>query len=170
MVGTPTHGLTFQQGFNLNITAFSDPDWARDSIDRRSTTVFVVFLRSNRISWSETKQKIVSRSSTEAEYRALATTAAEIFWLRQLLRDLQVFGHQPPLLLCDNQSIIQRARNPVFHGRTKHIEVDFYYVRERVTAKDIDLSFVPTTTQLADLFTKPLTSHRLHFLKSKLMP
>ncbi|MDV3193922.1 MAG: Ty1/Copia family ribonuclease HI, partial [Sweet potato little leaf phytoplasma] len=169
--GTASAGILFKRSSSdiYKLNAFSDSDWAGDSTDRRSTTGFVLFLGANPISWSAKKQSTMSRSSTEAEYRALAATATELCWVRQLLRDLRVYVSQPPSLRCDNSSALQLAKNPIFHGLTKHVEIDFHFVRERVAKKDILLHFVPTQHQLADLFTKPLTRDRLQFLRSKLM-
>ncbi|MDV3194020.1 MAG: Ty1/Copia family ribonuclease HI, partial [Sweet potato little leaf phytoplasma] len=90
--GTITYGLFFRKGNFLRLTAFSNSDWAGYSIDRRSTTGYVLFLGSNPVSWGAKKQSTVSRSSTKVEYRALSSTAAELFWTQQLLRDLCVFG------------------------------------------------------------------------------
>ncbi|XP_022143489.1 uncharacterized protein LOC111013365 [Momordica charantia] len=144
--GSLQFSIMFQRSSsNLRLHAFSDSDWAGDSHDRRSTSGFVIFLGSNPISCGSKKQSTVSRSSTEAEYRCLASTAAELFWVRQLLKDLHVFSTQSPVLWCDNASAIQLAKNPVFHGRTKHVEIDFHFVRERVVRKDITLCYVPTT-------------------------
>lgn len=171
--GSISKGLLFKQSATascLHLTAFSDSDWAGNTLDRRSTTGFVIFLGSNPISWVAKKQSTVSRSSTEAEYRALATTASDLFWIRQLLKDLHIFGSSPPQLWCDNQSAIQLARNPVFHGRTKHVEVDFHFIREKVVRKDLVLQHISTHDQLADIFTKPLTCDRFYMLRSKLMP
>ncbi|KAB5530118.1 hypothetical protein DKX38_020199 [Salix brachista] len=121
--GSCHYGLTFQKG-SLDLTAFSDADWAGDPNDRRSTTGLVVFLGSNPVSWSSKNQHTVSRSSTEAEYRALSTTSAELDWIKQLLVFLQVPILQPPVLL-DNLSAIALSFNFVQHQRTKHIEIDF---------------------------------------------
>lgn len=111
LLQNPSAGLLFRRCssdfFKLN--AFSDSDWAGDSADRRSTTGFVLFLGANPISWTAKKQSTVSRSSTEAEYRALAATAAELFWVRQLLRDRRVYSSKPPSIWCDNSSAIQLA-------------------------------------------------------------
>lgn len=82
----------------------------------------------------------------EAEYRALASTAADLYWIRQLLRGLQIFGNHPPLLWSDNKSAIQLAHNPVFHGRTKHIKVDFHFIREKVVPKDMPSTCSNTIT------------------------
>uniref|UniRef100_A0A2N9HH13 Integrase catalytic domain-containing protein n=1 Tax=Fagus sylvatica TaxID=28930 RepID=A0A2N9HH13_FAGSY len=116
---------------------YSDADWAGDPDDRRSTSGLLVYLGSNPITWSAKKQATVSRSSTESEYRALASASAEVCWLRTLLKDLGIFLSQPPILWCDNVSVLAIASNPVFHARTKHIEVDFHFIRERVLRKDL---------------------------------
>ena len=112
---------------------------------------------------------LVSRSSTEVEYRALASTTAELYWIRMLLRDLGLFLPRPPLLWCNNVSALAIATNPVFHTRTKHIEVDYHFVREKVLRRDVMLKFISAHDQLADLFTKGLPSPWFNWLTSKLM-
>uniref|UniRef100_A0A2N9I200 CCHC-type domain-containing protein n=1 Tax=Fagus sylvatica TaxID=28930 RepID=A0A2N9I200_FAGSY len=153
--GTLDHGLHYTPG-PTTLSAFTDADWAGDPNDRRSTSGLLVFLGHNPITWSAKKQLTVSRSSTEAEYRALASASAEVCWLRVLLRDLGIFISAPPILWCDNVSALAIASNPVFHARTKHIEVDFHFIRERVLRKDLQVQFVSTADQLADIFTKGL--------------
>uniref|UniRef100_A0A2N9GMU5 Reverse transcriptase Ty1/copia-type domain-containing protein n=1 Tax=Fagus sylvatica TaxID=28930 RepID=A0A2N9GMU5_FAGSY len=118
-------GVLFQPG-PLALTAFTDADWAGDPSDRRSTSGVIVFLGHNPITWLAKKQHTVSRSSTEAEYRSLATGAAELAWLRQVLCDLKLFLPSAPLIWCDNTNALALASNPIFHGRTKHIEVDYH--------------------------------------------
>ena len=110
------------------LSAFSDADWAGDLSARRSTTGFIAFLGSNPITWVAKKQPTVSRSSTEAEFRALDSIAAELPWLRILLQELHIYLHKPPLLWCDNLSALALASNPVFHSRTIHIEVDYLFM------------------------------------------
>uniref|UniRef100_A0A2N9J9G3 Uncharacterized protein n=1 Tax=Fagus sylvatica TaxID=28930 RepID=A0A2N9J9G3_FAGSY len=161
-------GILFQPG-PLALTAFTDADWAGDTSDRRSTSGVVVFLGNNPITWLSKKQHTVSRSSTEAEYRSLATGAAKLAWLRQVLYDLKLYLPSAPLIWCDNTSALALASNPVFHGRTKHIEVDYHFVRERVVRGDLSLQFISTHDQLADIFTKALPSTRLLLLCSKLL-
>ena len=129
----------------------------------------VLFFGNSPISWSTKKQGTVSRSSTEAEYRALASTTAELYWIRMLLRDFGLFLPHPPLLWCDNVSALAIATNTVFHARTKHIEVDYHFVREKVLRRDVMLKFISTHDQLANLFTKSLPSPRFNWLTSKLM-
>ncbi|XP_028078666.1 uncharacterized protein LOC114280487 [Camellia sinensis] len=166
--GTLSHGLTYTPStFDLHV--FSDSNWAGDTLDRKSTSGYCVFLGANLISWSAKKQATVSRSSTEAEYRALAHAAAEVSWLRMLLADLFVFSPTIPVIWCDNLSALALASNPVFHSRSKHIEVDCHFVREQVLAKRLSLHYVPTIDQLADIFTKPLAVSRFQYLKDKLM-
>uniref|UniRef100_A0A2N9EJB2 CCHC-type domain-containing protein n=1 Tax=Fagus sylvatica TaxID=28930 RepID=A0A2N9EJB2_FAGSY len=139
--GTLDHGLHYTPG-PISISAFSDADWAGDPNDRRSTSGLLFFLGNNPITWSAKKQLTVSRSSTEAEYRALASASAELCWLRTLLKDLGLYLHDPPILWCDNISALAIASNPVFHARTKHIEVDFHFIRERVLRKDLQTKHI----------------------------
>ncbi|KAM1541138.1 hypothetical protein ACFX1Z_011089 [Malus domestica] len=150
-------GIHYIKG-SLEITAYSDADWAGDPNDRRSTTGLVVFLGSNPISWSSKKQHTVSRSSTEAEYRALSTTAAELDWIKQLLVFLHVPISVQPVLFCDNLSAIALTCNPVQHQRTKHIEIDVHFVRERVARHDLQVHFVSSNEQFADILTKGLSA------------
>uniref|UniRef100_A0A2N9FEL3 Reverse transcriptase Ty1/copia-type domain-containing protein n=1 Tax=Fagus sylvatica TaxID=28930 RepID=A0A2N9FEL3_FAGSY len=166
--GTLHKGVLFQPG-PLALTAFTDADWAGDPSDRRSTSRVIVFLGHNLITWLAKKQHTISRSSTEAEYRSLATGAAELAWLRQVLCDLKLFLPSAPLIWCDNTSALALASNPVFHGRTKHIEADYHFVREKVVCGDLLLQFISIHDQLADIFTKALPSTRFLQLCSKLM-
>jgi histone deacetylase 1/2 len=114
------------------------------------------FFGPNLISWSARKQATVSRSSTEAEYKAMANATAEIIWVQALLRELGVPLRAPPCLWCDNLGATYLSANPVFHARTKHIEIDFHFVRERVASKEIMIKFISSKDQLTDGFTKAL--------------
>uniref|UniRef100_A0A2N9HDI4 Reverse transcriptase Ty1/copia-type domain-containing protein n=1 Tax=Fagus sylvatica TaxID=28930 RepID=A0A2N9HDI4_FAGSY len=120
--GTIDHGLFYTSG-PISLSAFSYANWAGDPNDRRSTSGLLVFLGNNPITWSAKKQLTISRSSTEAEYRALASASAELCWLRTLVKDLGLYLYDPPILWCDNVSALAIASNPVFHALTKHIEV-----------------------------------------------
>jgi len=117
-----------------------------------------VFLGDNLISWSSKRQNTVSRSNAEAEYRAVANVVAEASWLRQLLSELHSPLRRATLVYCDNISAVYMTSNPVQHQRTKHIEIDLHFVRERVAVGDLRVLHVPTSSQYADIFTKGLPS------------
>ncbi|CAL9007551.1 unnamed protein product [Prunus brigantina] len=155
--GTIQYGIHFTTG-PWHLQAYSDADWAGDLNTRRSTTGFVIFLGNNPISWQSKKQGSVSRSSTEAEYRALANTAADLAWIRQVLLDLKVCLPEPPTISCDNLSALALSSNPIYHSRIKHLDIDFHFVRERVQRNDLTVQYIPIEEQLADVFTKGLHS------------
>ncbi|KAM2367846.1 hypothetical protein ACFXTH_045477 [Malus domestica] len=153
--GTIDYGIHFQPG-KLSLQAYSDIDWAGDPNDHRSTSGYIVYLGSSPISWASKKQHTVSRSSIEAEYKALAITAAELAWIRQLLCDLQVPLYAHPMMYCDNISAIDLSHNPVFHSRVKHIEIDYHFVRERVIREDLAVQHESSKEQFTDILTKGL--------------
>jgi hypothetical protein len=138
------------------VSAFSDADWAGCPDDRRSTRGFTVFVGGNLISWCARKQATVSRSSTEAEDKSLANATAKVMWIQKLLEELGIPHPRAARLWCDNIGATYLSANPVFHARTKHIEIDYHFVRERVAAKLLDIRFISTADQLADGFTKAL--------------
>jgi len=110
----------------------------------------------------------VSRSSTEAEYKAVANTTAEIMWIQTLLKEIGIDSPRAAKLWCDNIGAKYLSANPVFHARTKHIEVDYHFVRERVSKKLLDIDFVPSGDQIADGFTKALPTRQLENFKYNL--
>ena len=154
--GTAHLGLQLYIGSSTDLVAYSDADWAGCPDTRKSTSGFCVFLGTNLVSWSSKHQPTVSRSSAEAEYRAVANCVAESVWLRQLLCEL----HQPPtkatIVYCDNISATYLSSNHVQHQRTKHIEIDLHFVRDRVALGEARVLHVPTSSQYADIFTKGL--------------
>jgi hypothetical protein len=166
--GTLFHGLHFSAHSSLILTGYSDADWAGDPTDRRSTTGYCFFLGDSLISWRSKKQTVVSRSSTESEYRALADATSELLWLRWLLADMGISHPGATILHCDNQSAMQIAHNDVFHERTKHIEIDCHFVRHHVHHGTLRLLSVTSDNQTADIFTKSPCSTRFHDLLCKL--
>lgn len=153
---------------DMCLNAFADADWAACKDTRRSVTGYCVYLGTSLISWKSKKQSVVSRSSTEAEYRSLALVTCELIWLQQLLRDLWVKMTGPAKLFCDNKSAIYLATNPVFHERTKHIDIDCYTVRDQITAGKLKALHVSSSNQLADILTKPLHPGPFQALLSRL--
>jgi histone deacetylase 1/2 len=151
----------------LSLIAFSDADWGADPDDRKSTSGSCIYLGPNLVSWWSKKQTLVARSSTEAEYRALANTAAEVLWLQSLLTELKV-PFTTPILYCDNMSTVALSHNPVLHAKTKHMELDIFFLREKVLSKSLIVRHVPATHQYADLLTKPLSPLRFLYLRDKL--
>ena len=123
---------------------------------------------SNLVSWSARKQATVSRSSTEAEYKVVANATAEVMWVQTLLKELGIQTPQAAQLWCDNIGATYLSTNPVFHARMKHIEVDYHFVRERVARKQLEIKFVPSRDQVADGFTKPLSTRQLENFKHNL--
>lgn len=113
------------------LNAYCDSDWARDPDDCRSTCGYGVYVSHNLISWSTNKQPMISKSSTEAEYHCLALVTAEVYWMRMLLCELQISLDSPPVAWCDNVSALALALNPIFLARSKHVEVDYHFVRKK---------------------------------------
>ena len=170
IAGTVEFGLLIQRQpvSDLSLSGFSDADWASDCDDRKSTSGFCVFLGANLIAWSSRKQHTISRSTAEAEFRSLASLVSEVTWVQSLLHEL---GHVPPrrpVLWCDNLSTVQIAANPVLHARTKHIEIDLYFVRDKVLQRQLEVRHVPAIDQTADVLTKPISSLQFPVLRSKL--
>ncbi|GJU36482.1 uncharacterized mitochondrial protein-like protein [Tanacetum coccineum] len=169
--GTQFQTLMFPSMSALDLRAYCDSDWAGDGVSRKSTTGFCIFLGDSLISWKSKKQDVLFKSSTEAEYRAMAVTTSEIVWLRWLLADMGVhISHSTPLY-CDNRSAIQIARNSVFHECTKHIEIDCHFTRHHLQAGTISLPFVPSTLQIADAWARigrvQLNFRKLHTATKK---
>jgi histone deacetylase 1/2 len=166
--GTIGYGLDIRSSKSMLVSAFSDADWAGCVDDRRSTGGFAVFLGDNLISWTARKQPTVSRSSTEAEYKALANATAEMLWVQKLLTELGVRHPPKARLWCDNLSATYLSANPIFHARMKHIEIDFHFVRERVAQKLLEIRFIHTGDQVADGFTKALPVVKLRQFRDNL--
>lgn len=166
--GTLRVGLKLRKSQSMLVSAFSDADWAGCIDDRRSTGGFAVFLGANLISWSARKQATVSRSSTEAEYKAFANATAELMWVQKLLQELGISHPSAARIWCDNLGAKYLSANPVFHARTKHIEIDFHFVRERVAQKLLDVRFISSEDQLADGFTKPVLASKINKFCSNL--
>jgi hypothetical protein len=166
--GTLDLGLTLHSTSSHALTAYSDADWAGCPDTRRSTSGFCVYLGDNLVSWSSRRQPTVSRSSAEAEYRGVAAVVAETCWMRHLLQELQRPVHKATVVYCDNVSAVYLSANPVQHRRTKHIEIDIHFVREKVAIGAVRVLHVPSTSQYAYIFTKGLPTALFQEFQSSL--
>jgi hypothetical protein len=165
--GSPVLGLWYPKGSGLELMGYSDSDHAGCKIDRKSTTGGCHFLGGKLVSWTSKKQTSVSTSTAEAEYVAAASCCAQILWMKNQLLDYGVKYKNTPIF-CDNTSAIAITHNPVMHSKTKHIDIRYHFIRDHVMKGDIEIHFVPTDKQLADVFTKPLDDKTFKHLISEL--
>ncbi|KAJ9558252.1 hypothetical protein OSB04_012866 [Centaurea solstitialis] len=154
--GTLHLGLHLHRSTTTGLIAYTDADWGGCPDTRRSTSGYCVFLGDNLLSWSSKRQPTLSRSSAEAEYRAVANVVSDTCWIRNLLLELRCTSTTATLVYCDNVSAVYLSGNPVQHQRTKHIEIDIHFVREKVALGQVRVLHVPSRFQYADIFTKGL--------------
>lgn len=162
------YGLFFSSTCSFQLFTFCNFDWDSCPLTRQSTTGYVIKLGDSPLSWRTKWQPTISRYSVEAKYCSMASTTCELVWIRLLLHDIAMPHSQPALLHCDNQAAIHIARNPAFHKRTKHIELDSHLVREKIRSGLLTPSYVSASQQQADIFTKPLGRELFVFFQSKL--
>lgn len=163
LLGTKDIRLNFSGGAveNFSFRAYSDANWAESKEDRKSNSGILCLMNGAPISWSSRKQGIVATSTTEAEFYAIAEAAKEMMWLRQLLIDMKVNIELPIHISSDNQSAIKMLENEKFSHRTKHIDVQYHFLKDMIRSKSISLSYVPTESNVADLLTKPLAGSKI---------
>ncbi|GJU75183.1 hypothetical protein Tco_1272253 [Tanacetum coccineum] len=153
--GTPSLGLWYPKCLGFDLKGYSDSDYAGCNMDRKSTSGACQLLGGKLVCWSAKKQQSVAMSSAEAEYVAAAGCCANILWMKSQLTDYDIIYEKVPIF-CDNTSAIAISNNPVLHSRTKHIDIRYHFIRDHILKGDIELHFIPTQYQLADIFTKPL--------------
>ncbi|KAL2242035.1 UNVERIFIED_CONTAM: Retrovirus-related Pol polyprotein from transposon RE2 [Sesamum indicum] len=156
--GTPTIGLFFSLASSTQFTAYSDASWASYLDSHCSIIGFHVFLGSSLISWKTRKQATVSRSSAKAEYRSMASIVYELLWISFLLRDLSISVSLPIPFWSDNKAALYITANPIFHERTKHLDIDCHLVGDQFKLGFISPSYIRNSDQLVVLFTKALPS------------
>jgi hypothetical protein len=167
LVHTPKFGLWYPKGSTFDLIGYSDADWAGCKIDRKSTSGTCQFLGRSLVSWDSKKQNSVALSTAEAEYIAASHCCEQLLWMRQTLRDYGYKFSKVPLL-CDNESAIRMADNPVEHSRTKHIAIRYHFLRDHQQRGDTEIAYVSTKEQLADIFTKPLDEKTFSKLRNEL--
>lgn len=162
--GTIDLGLVYKFG-EARVKGYADSDWGGNTIDRKSYTGYIFFLGECVISWESKKQATVALSSTEAEYMAMSNASKEAIYLKRLLDEIGIRYCDSILLNIDNQGAIKLAMNPVYHNRTKHIDIKYHHIREVVRNKEVTLNYCPTTEMIADILTKNLPkSKHLNFV------
>jgi hypothetical protein len=154
--GTLSYGIFYKQSGNVELLAYTDSDYAGDLEDRKSTSSFLFVLSSGAVSWSLKKQPVITLSTTEAEFITAASCACQVVWLRRMLEKLDHTSAGTTIIYCDNSSTIKLFKNHVMHGRSKHIDVCFHFLRDLTRDGVVTLLHCRSQEQLADIMTKPL--------------
>lgn len=147
------------------LEAFSDSNWSGDAVERKSTSGYLFLFLKAPISWCSKKQMVVALSSCEVEYIAASQAACQILWLESLLEELKIPYKKPAELFVDNKSSISLTKNPIAHGRCKHIEVKFHFLRDQVNKGRLEMIHCRTEVQATDILTKPMKSERFRELR-----
>ncbi|CAJ2637750.1 unnamed protein product [Trifolium pratense] len=164
--GTIHYGVLFpysKDSVKLELNGFSDADWCGDKVDRRSTSGYLFKFQNAPVSWCSKKQSVIALSSCEAEYVAGSLAACQANWLQSLLNEMKIIDNITVMLKIDNKSAINLAKNPVSHGKSKHIETRFHFLRDQVNKGKLSLEYCSTDNQQADIMTKAVK--RDQFLK-----
>ena len=171
IAGTLDFGILFPKSAmraKSEIVCYSDADWCGDKVDRRSTTGYYFRFMEASVAWCSRKQPVVALSSCEAEYIAGSYAACQALWIDSVLKELKIDVEKPIVLQIDNQLAINLAKNPVLHGRSKHIEARFHFLREQVNQGSLEVKHCATGSQIADVLTKSLKTDRFLALRSAL--
>ena len=168
LAGTTTHGILFSGEGRTNLVGYTDSDYAGDMDTRRSTSGYIFLHLGGAISWGSKRQSCTAISTTEAEYVAASNATQEAVWIQRLLGQIGQLPPGPVRILCDNQSAISLVHNPAHHQRTKHIDVKFHFIREKQASNFIDIVYIDTQHQLADIFTKPLSTPQFNFIRARI--
>jgi len=158
----------FSKNAHLKIEGYTDADWAGNILDRKSTSGYFTFVGGNLVTWRSKKQKVVARSSAEAEFRGMAKGLCELIWLRSLLTEVGFPPDSAMNLFCDNKAAIDISHNPIQHDRTKHVEVDRHFIKQNLEERIIQFPFVKSEDQLADILTKAVSSINFYHSLNKL--
>ncbi|KAK2973954.1 hypothetical protein RJ640_027583 [Escallonia rubra] len=162
--GTLDYGIMYSSSQDFKLVGYCDSDWAGDKDDRKSTTEFVFFMGNSAFTWNSKKQPIVTMSTCEAEYVVATSCVCHAIWLRSLLMELYQTQDGPTKILVDNKSALDLPKNLVFHERSNHIDTKYNFIRECVSKKEVELEYMKSQDQVADIFTKPLKINVFHKL------
>ena len=166
--GTKNFGLHYVKEEDNSLIGYTDSDWAGSIDDRKSTSGYVFCLGTKPITWSSKKQSTIALSSAKAKYISATTAACEAIWLRKFLKDVKQGQKSATVIYCDNMSAIAMTKNPIFHSRSKHIELRHHFIRKLVEDKEIELQFCTTDDQLADIFTKSISAQKFSYFREVL--
>lgn len=166
--GTMDYGIWYKRGGAGELLVYTDSDFAGDIDSRKSTSGYVFLMDNADVAWLSKKQPIVTLSTTEAEYVAASVCACQAIWFKRILRELGYNVDGSTVIYCDNTSTIKLSKNPVFHGRCKHIGVRFHFLRDMVKDEEIQLEHCGSEEQVADIFTKPLKRETFERLRDQL--
>ncbi|XP_038704736.1 secreted RxLR effector protein 161-like [Tripterygium wilfordii] len=166
--GTIDFGVLYSKGGGSNLIAYADSDYAGDLEDMKSTSGYVFMLGSGAVSWSSKKQPIVTLSTTEAEFIAAASCSCQAVWMRRILGEVDHEQSEATVVFCDNSSTIKLSKNPVLHGRSKHIDVRFHFLRELTNDGVVEMVHCGPQEQVADIMTKPLKLDDFVKMRSRL--
>lgn len=166
--GTIEMGILYKGESITELVAYTDSDFAGDLNDKKSTSGFVFLLAGGVVSWASKKQLVVTLSTTEAEYIAATSCACQYIWLTRLLEKLGHKGEEGSIMYCDNSSTIQLSKHFVFHGKSKHIDVKFHFLRDLVNEGTVKLKYCNTQKQIADIMTKSLKKEQFIKLREML--
>ncbi|GKC42143.1 hypothetical protein Tco_1059865 [Tanacetum coccineum] len=166
--GTLDYGMKYKRGEDSELIGFTDSDYSRGLDDGKSTFGYAFMIGSGAISWSSKKQPIVTLSTTEAELVAATACGCQAIWLRYILEEFNFSQREPTIIFCDNNSLIKLSRDPVLHGRSKHISVRFHFLRDRTRSQELELVYCRSEDQVADILTKALKPAVFHKLRRML--
>jgi hypothetical protein len=165
---TINYGLRYTASSDIQLHVFTDSDWAGSAEDRKSTSGMCFNLGSTMISWGSRKHKSVALSTTEAEYITACEACTKAIWLRNLISDLFDQISYSTIIHCDNKSSIRLSEHPMFHERSKHIEIKYYFIRDKVQEGEVKLQYIPTNEQTIDILTKPLSRIKFAYFREKM--
>lgn len=167
LAGMTNYGLWYTRGVECKLVGSSDSDWGGSMEDKKSTSGVVFGLGSAAISWMSKKQEVIALSTTKAQYVALAAAGCQGLWLRKLMEDCCIGSKETTEIRCDNKFEIAIVKNPMHHGRTKHVDIKFHFIRNLVANGTVTVKHYSIEDQHADLLTKPLSIQKHIMLRSQ---